>query len=84
MATEIEHEQHYYGDTDDWLLRLSKVVAIKEYVVPGEVVKWIIVSEGGYSLDTCDRDLAHRVIGFLNSSNASDERFFTRGAGDGP
>ncbi len=78
-------ESHYHGEDDEWILRLSKVVAIKEYVPAPEgehvpAVKWLIVCEGGYSLDTEDEQLAFRVVDFLRSSNESDERFFGKGS----
>lgn len=81
----IADEEHYIGDNDDWILRLAKVVAIKEYLPAPDGAsvtpdpKWLIVCEGGYSLDTCDRELADRVWSFLNVANTSDEQFFTRG-----
>lgn len=80
----MEDEGHYFGDNDDWILRLAKVVAIKEYLPPPESPgvspdpKWLIVCEGGYSLDTSDRELADRVWSFLNAANTSDENFFSR------
>ena len=87
----MEDEDHYMGDNDDWILRLAKVVAIKEYIPAPESVglrrdgegvtpdpKWLIVCEGGYSLDTCDRELADRVWSFLTAANQSDENYFSR------